>query len=240
MNWVRIACDIEDDPKVRSLARALGISLQSAVGCIVMVLARMPKHARDGVVAHLDLDVLEDWTGWAGQPGAFARAFAERFVKDGVVTGWEKHNGAAIREADRRAKVQRDRRAKATAKRQAERERQEAEHTDPTKPKRQRRKTAPHNVLAAGAVEPAHVPDAVPGYAPGHDTPGVFTNGTGRDVPDLGNTRSGDGPSPGGNAPVDDDAQARAQRRALAMAGFRAEASSPAPSRPLARLVAIA
>ena len=224
MNWVRIACDIEDDPQVRAMARALGLELSTAVGMMVRVFARLPKHARDGNVAHLDAFTFEDWTDWRGEPGAFAREFLARFVVDGVVRSWEKHNGAAIREADRRAAIQRRRREEAKRKREAERN----GDTPPKAPKKSRRR-AKNDV-------PAPVPVYASGDVPVHDTQGVFTNGTGRDVPDP--NRSGNVPAP--TVRSIEELDAARQRREQAMASFREEARRPTPSRPLARLVAIA
>lgn len=233
MNWVRIACDIEDDPQVRGMARALGLELSTAVGLMVRVLARMPKHARDGDVAHLDPVTFEDWTDWRGEPGAFAREFVARFVQDGQLRSWEKYNGAAIREADRRAEQQRQRRAK----RRKEQERQEAERAagekaPGTPPEKKRRGGTPRH---APAATPEPVPDAVPGYAPGDDTQSVFTNETGRDVPALSSNSAGYGPSSEARTP--EEMAAARERIAAARALFRAEYARPTPLHPLNRLV---
>ncbi len=101
MNWIRIAVDIEDDPQVRAMARYLKVRVSEAVGLVVRVLARLPKHARDGDLAAFDREIVEDWCDWHGKPGAFADEFFARFCVDGRVKGWERWNGAAIREADR-------------------------------------------------------------------------------------------------------------------------------------------
>lgn len=248
MNWVRIACDIEDDPQVRAMARALGVDVTTAVGLMVRVLARMPKHARDGNVAHLDPMTFEDWTDWRGAPGAFAREFVARFVVDGVVRSWEKHNGAAIREADRRAEVQRRRRASRRTQRESletERDRRgETDHgtrsdtghdarhdTDPETPPPQRPRKATR-------TDAATVPPPVPGYASGYDTPGVFTNVTGRDVPSL--SHDSDGTVPASETRTPEELAAAKARAARCLALFRAESSRPTPSEPLARLVALA
>lgn len=171
MNWVRIACDIEDDPSVRSMARALGIDLTAAVGCMVRVLTRMPKHARDGYIGHLDPLVLEDWTDWRGEPGAFARQFLERFTTGGHVTSWMKHNGAAIKDADRRAEAARERRR--AGRGQAPEPTPEPDHHG-------------HDTDHEHGHDTAHGTGDVTGYAHGDAPRGVSgairTNVTGRDV----------------------------------------------------------
>lgn len=109
MNWVRIACDIEDDPEVRALARALKLRVSEAVGMLVRVYARLPKHARTGDLRALDRLIVEDWCDWHGKAGAFSEQFFTRFTTDGVVKAWHKWNGKAIAEADKERERDRER-----------------------------------------------------------------------------------------------------------------------------------
>lgn len=67
--------------------------------------------------------VLEEWAMWRGKPGVFAAAFRSQLCDDaGTVRAWEKHNGAAIREADRtreRAREWREEKKRTPRERQA-------------------------------------------------------------------------------------------------------------------------
>lgn len=112
MNWIRMAVDLEDDPEVRAMSRVLKVRLSEACGIMFRILAKLPKHARDGDLSRFDPIIIEDWCDWHGKRGALASEFFTRFCsEDRRVRSWEKHNGAAIRDADRRSSVMRERRA---------------------------------------------------------------------------------------------------------------------------------
>jgi hypothetical protein len=100
MNWIRIATGISDDPEVGRIADACGIPIAYAVGCVVSLLCRLPEHARTGDVSTVPDRTLEQWALFEGKRGTFAKAFREHLCEGGVVKAWERHNGAAIREAD--------------------------------------------------------------------------------------------------------------------------------------------
>lgn len=113
MTWVRIDCDIASDPAIGRIAAAARLSLNDALGAVLRVYCKLPKHARTGDLAAITDAHLEDWVGYRGEPGAFAGAFRANLCDDrGVVRSWEKYNGAALREqdADRERKAEERRR----------------------------------------------------------------------------------------------------------------------------------
>lgn len=115
MNWIRIDVGIMDDPRVGALAAALGVSVPLTTGHLVGVLRKLPTHAKDGDLSSVSASTIEMWAMWTGKRGKFAAAFrAHLCTAQEVVRGWEKHNGAAIREADaakeRMKKVREERR----------------------------------------------------------------------------------------------------------------------------------
>lgn len=106
MEWVAIAVTIARDPAVHRMAGALRVRIPEVVGLLTLTLAEMTQHAPDGNIADVPDTLLETWASWHGKRGAFAAQFrAELSNEDGLVTAWEKYNGAAIR----RAKAARER-----------------------------------------------------------------------------------------------------------------------------------
>lgn len=99
LNWIRIAVAIGDDPDVHRLAERLNVRVAEAVGMVVLVLARFPEHAPTGNVAQIPASLVERWAGWEGERGAFDREWRGIFLVDDVWPAWEKHNGAALRDA---------------------------------------------------------------------------------------------------------------------------------------------
>lgn len=114
MNWIRIATGIKNDPRLARMADALGVDVSTVVGLVVSTLCELPEHARDGDVSGIPNLALERWAGWSGERETYAFVFRSQMCDDaGVVCGWEKHNGAAMRQADAtklRAKKWRDQR----------------------------------------------------------------------------------------------------------------------------------
>ena len=93
MTWIAIDTDIGNHPKTWAMVDATGAPRESIVGCLTMLFGAMKEHASDGSLATVSDSALEAWAGWTGQRGAFAQGFRGLFVKDGVVTGWERRNG---------------------------------------------------------------------------------------------------------------------------------------------------
>lgn len=100
MNWIRVSVMLGDDPRVHTLAAALGVRAAEAAGLLVLLLTKFPEHAPDGNLAHVPASLTERWAGWEGERGAFDAAFRSHFLTDGVWSAWEKHNGAALRDAE--------------------------------------------------------------------------------------------------------------------------------------------
>lgn len=123
MNWIRIATGIKNDPRIASIAEYLHVEPYAAVGLVVSTLCELPEHARTGDVKEVPNLALERWAGWDGERDAYAYAFRTWMCNDdGVVCSWERHNGAAIREADaarERAKAWRDEKRKTDDKPEA-------------------------------------------------------------------------------------------------------------------------
>jgi hypothetical protein len=101
MNWIRIAVAIGDDPDIHDLADALNVPVSQAVGLVVCTLAKFPEHAPDGNLAQLRASLVERWAGWDGERGRFDAELRRIFLKDGVWTSWEKHNGRALQKLER-------------------------------------------------------------------------------------------------------------------------------------------
>jgi hypothetical protein len=123
VNWIRIAVGMKNDASVSRIADACKVRVAEAVGCVVNVLAELPAHARDGNLANTPDRLIEQWAVWEGKRGAFASAFREHLTDENcVVRAWEKHNGAAIREADTKREEARKWREKKAAEKAKERE----------------------------------------------------------------------------------------------------------------------
>jgi hypothetical protein len=102
MRWVAISVSIAADPAVHRIAAALRVRVPEVVGFLTLTFAGIAQHAADGRVADVPDTLLEAWSGWHGKKGAFASQFrAELCDDDGVVTAWDRWNGANIRKAER-------------------------------------------------------------------------------------------------------------------------------------------
>ncbi len=101
MNWIRLAGASADDPDIHELADGLNVRVAEAVGLVVSTLVRFPEHAPDGNLTQLRDSLLERWAGWEGDRGKYAAELRRIFLTDGMWSSWEKHNGAAMRDAMR-------------------------------------------------------------------------------------------------------------------------------------------
>lgn len=101
MNWIRVAVAIGDDPDIHELADALNVRVAEAVGLVVCTLVRFPEHAPDGNLTQLRDSLIERWAGWEGERGKYATELRRIFLTDGIWSSWEKHNGAAMRDAQK-------------------------------------------------------------------------------------------------------------------------------------------
>lgn len=101
MNWVRVAVSITTDPAVFRIAAACGVKHAEAIGLVVSVFTALPSAAPTGDIRDVPDALLEAWARWERKRGVFAQAFrAELCTAEGLVRSWEKHNGAALRDAE--------------------------------------------------------------------------------------------------------------------------------------------
>ena len=139
MPWIKIATAITTDAKVHHVAQRCKVRDAEAVGLIVGVLTTLPQLAPDGNLADVGDATVERVAMWEGKRGVFAEAFRAVWCADGVVSSWERWNGAAVREAAKRAK-----RAKEWRDENAERTHSECiqntEQTPNEQPKRKKEK----------------------------------------------------------------------------------------------------
>lgn len=100
-NWIAVSVDLDDDPKVAALAAALGCHRDTAAMRLVRLWGRMARHhVEAGDLSHVDDDTLEEWAGWRGKRGRFAKEFRSAFMDEaGIVNGWWRWNGRLLRKA---------------------------------------------------------------------------------------------------------------------------------------------
>ena len=112
--WIRIDTDIAQHRKTLVLRMSIGRPTPTTVGHLAMLFSRLADNESDGDIGDLPSEVIEEWAGWDGEPGAFDRAFREYFVTDGVIDGWEERQGTLMarqrkdrerKRAERAAKV---------------------------------------------------------------------------------------------------------------------------------------
>lgn len=85
MTWFRVDTDIVRADVVHVLAETLSLKRPAeALGYYIGVLAGFGEYQPDGVVGAVTDTSLEDWAGWRGKKGEFARAFRRRCVSDGT------------------------------------------------------------------------------------------------------------------------------------------------------------
>jgi hypothetical protein len=107
MKWIRVASRVAADAKVRQIARDVGADPYKVVGHLVTLWGVMTDQAKDGDLSGVHDDDVEAWAEWTGKRGKFARSVRAHLCDAaGVVSAWERYQGAAIREneADRRRK----------------------------------------------------------------------------------------------------------------------------------------
>lgn len=115
-NWIRIDTSFPRNPKVYAIAFKLKIKKSHALGLITATLLAMGEHAKDGDLSEVSDMAIEEWAGWDGEPGAYAAAFKEEYVVNGVVPGWLDRQGKLIERAEAEAKRVAERRAEKSKK----------------------------------------------------------------------------------------------------------------------------
>ncbi len=107
MNWIRIATGIGRDSSLGAMSEALGVSVPTTTGHVVLVYTALAEGCVSGDLSDVADSVLERWAMWRGKRGRFAEVFrAQLCTPEGVVRSWSKYNGAKLRdmEADRERK----------------------------------------------------------------------------------------------------------------------------------------
>lgn len=95
---IRLAVGFTDHPKTAKLQRMAGAE---AVVCLLRLWLWARVNRPDGILTRMDQDDIEIAAGWAGEPGAFAKAiFAVGFLDHGdgewaVLHDWDEHQGWA-------------------------------------------------------------------------------------------------------------------------------------------------
>lgn len=89
MTWIRLDTDFPSHEMIGALAEALRCDLDRAGMSLIRVWCRVADHRPDGQLETVTDTALEDWAGWRGRRGAFARAFRVHCLDpDGTVKGW--------------------------------------------------------------------------------------------------------------------------------------------------------
>lgn len=113
MSWFRVEADMPDHPKVRRLARVLGISRREAVGLVTMLWCQVCRFAPDGALVDYSADDVEDLAGWDGEQGALVEALRRAELVDEtdeglVVHGWMER-AESFKKAQAKARQRADR-----------------------------------------------------------------------------------------------------------------------------------
>lgn len=104
MTWFRVETTAYSDPKWRRMGTRLGLSAEECFANVVGIWSGLADHQPDGNVSNVPDDALEDWAGWRGRTGRFAKVFREECVKDGIVKSWVEINGKLFERRDADAK----------------------------------------------------------------------------------------------------------------------------------------
>lgn len=107
--WIRVNARLADDADVRAFAFVLfpkapaWLAVRTTCGLLVSLWGRVIDEQEDGDVSGRDDHALEEWAGWGGKRGHFAREFRARFTTDGHIREWDDYQGTLInrRERDR-------------------------------------------------------------------------------------------------------------------------------------------
>lgn len=110
--WIRVNARLVDDAEVQAFAAAilakqpLWLAVRATCGLLVALWGRVVDEQEDGNLTGRQDGILEEWAGWRGKAGLFAREFRARFVVDGHIREWTDYQGKLIerREKDRRRK----------------------------------------------------------------------------------------------------------------------------------------
>lgn len=149
MEWVAISVHIAGDSVTHQVAERCRVRIPEAAGLLALTYAGMALHAQNGSLAGITDSQVEQWAHWQGKRGTFGAAFRALMCDDdGLVTAWEKYNGASIREA----KASAERVKKWREQRKAERE--QNANGDRSVPRNVRRNERGNETVANGSTVP--------------------------------------------------------------------------------------
>lgn len=105
--WIRVVANIGSRKVVWRLVTSRGLSVEAAVGHLVMLWGAVAENTKGGYVGDVPDAQLEAWAHWRGEPGAFASFIRESHVTHGYINEWDEYSGAweERREKDRARKA---------------------------------------------------------------------------------------------------------------------------------------
>lgn len=114
--WIRVHANLSKKKVIGRLMTALDVTKHEAMGLLVELWGNVAQHTERGVVRDLPATLLEDWAGWRGEAGRFAKFVLEHHTTDGVINEWDEYAGRLEERRDNERKRKADgRRAKDAA-----------------------------------------------------------------------------------------------------------------------------
>ena len=112
MSWFRFDASTPEHPKVKKLARALGLEVPVALGYLATLWARTCSMAPSGDLGTFDAEDVAAMADWPGEPEAFVEGLVKVRLLDEVEGGgFEVHDWMDRAEGYKRAQAEKDRRA---------------------------------------------------------------------------------------------------------------------------------
>lgn len=112
--WIRVHAQLVHKPVVARLSVALRVDPFKAMGHLITFWSNVAAHAKNGQAGDVPDMLLEQWAGWTGKRGLFAKWLRDTHLDaDGRVNEWDEYAGALeirrekerVRLAEKRATV---------------------------------------------------------------------------------------------------------------------------------------
>lgn len=98
-DWIKVRCDLDDDPAVIGMAAALGIPEEHVCGCLAKVWSWFSEQTRYGHAPSVTPAFLDRHIRVTGFAAAMATAGWLDVTEDGVsVPAWDEHNSSSAKE----------------------------------------------------------------------------------------------------------------------------------------------